>query len=89
MGALPRPADYGGRSLAILFISVPSFWTATIVIVFPAIWWRWSPSMELIPFAEDPLGNLRIFLLPAALLGMALSGTTMTEAEQRYRSKRG
>ena len=24
-------ADYGGRSLAIIFISVPSFWTATIV----------------------------------------------------------
>lgn len=70
-------ADYGGRSLAILFISVPSFWTATIVMVFPAIWWRWSPSMELIPFAEDPLGNLGMFLLPAALLGMVLSGTTM------------
>ena len=70
-------ADYGGRSLAILFISVPSFWTATIVIVFPAIWWRWTPPLELITFAEDPLGNLRMFLLPAALLGTALSGTTM------------
>ena len=69
--------DYGGRSLAIIFISVPSFWTATIVMVYPAIWWGWSPPMELIPFAEDPLGNLRMFLLPAALLGMALSGTTM------------
>ena len=70
-------ADYGGRSLAIIFISVPSFWTATIVIVFPAIWWAWTPPLELIPFAEDPLGNLRMFLLPAALLGTALSGTTM------------
>ena len=70
-------ADYGGRSLAIIFISVPSFWTATIVIVFPAIWWAWTPPLELIPFAEDPLRNLRMFLLPAALLGTALSGTTM------------
>ena len=70
-------ADYGARSLAIIFISVPSFWTATIVIVFPAIWWAWTPPLELIPFAEDPLGNLRMFLLPAALLGTALSGTTM------------
>ena len=69
--------DYGGRSLAIIFISVPSFWTATIVMVYPAIWWGWSPPLELITFAEDPLGNLRMFLLPAALLGMALSGTTM------------
>ena len=70
-------ADYGGRSLAIIFISVPSFWTATIVMVYPAIWWGWSPPLELITFAEDPLGNLRMFLLPAAFLGMALSGTTM------------
>ena len=69
--------DYAGRSLAIIFISVPSFWTATIIMVYPAIWWGWSPPMELITFAEDPLGNLRMFLLPAALLGTALSGTTM------------
>ena len=69
--------DYVGRSLAILFISVPSFWTATIVMVYPAIWWGWSPPMELIPFTKDPLGNLGMFLLPAALLGMVLSGTTM------------
>ncbi len=69
--------DYGGRSLAIIFISVPSFWTATIVMVYPAIWWGWAPPLELITFAEDPLGNLRMFLLPAALLGTALSGTTM------------
>ena len=69
--------DYVGRSLAILFISVPSFWTATIVMVYPAIWWGWSPSMELIPFTKDPLGNLGMFLLPAVLLGMVLSGTTM------------
>lgn len=70
-------ADYAGRSLAILFISIPSFWTATIIMVYPAIWWGWSPPMELIPFAEDPLGNLGMFLLPAALLGTVLSGTTM------------
>ena len=69
--------DYGGRSLAIIFISVPSFWTATIIMVYPAIWWGWSPPLELITFADDPLGNLRMFLLPAAVLGMALSGTTM------------
>ena len=69
--------DYGGRSLAIIFISVPSFWTATLIMVYPAIWWGWSPPMELITFAGDPLGNLRMFLLPSAVLGTALSGTTM------------
>ena len=32
--------------------------------------------MKLIPFTEDPLGNLGMFLLPAASLGAVLSGTT-------------
>ena len=36
-----------------------------------------SPSVRLIRFAEDPLGNLGMFLVPAAILGMVLSGTTM------------
>ena len=69
--------DYAGRGIAVTFISVPTFWTATMVLIFPAIWWGWSPSMVLIRFTEDPLGNLGMFLLPAAILGMVLSGTTM------------
>ena len=70
-------SDYAGRGIAVTFISVPTFWTATMVMLYPAIWWGWSPSMELIPFTEDPLGNLGMFLLPAAILGSVLSGTTM------------
>ena len=69
--------DYAGRGIAVTFISVPTFWTATMVMIYPSIWWGWSPSMELIPFAEDPLGNLGMFVLPAAILGTVLSGTTM------------
>ena len=50
--------DYIGRSCAIIFISVPSFWTATMIMIYPSIWWGWSPPIEVIPFMEDPLGNL-------------------------------
>lgn len=69
--------DYVFRSIAILFISLPSFWVGIMVIVFPSVWWGWSP--ELIPpgFLEDPLGNLRSYLLPAAILGMAINGVNM------------
>ncbi len=30
--------DFIGRSFAILCISVPGFWTGTMVIVFPSLW---------------------------------------------------
>ena len=69
--------DYLGRSLAIIFISVPSFWIGTMIMIYPALWWRWSPPMELIPFTEDPLRNLGMFIIPAGVLGMIMSGQTM------------
>jgi len=69
--------DYMGRSLAIICIAVPSFWIGTMVMVFPPIWWGWSPPVDLIRFVDDPLGNLQMFIIPAVLLGMMLSGITM------------
>jgi peptide/nickel transport system permease protein len=71
------PGDYLGRVFAIACIALPTFWTGTLVVVFPAVWWGWSPSVEYIPFIEDPLGNLQQFIVPAILLGMSMSGTTM------------
>ena len=69
--------DYVARGLAILFISIPSFWMATVVMVYPALWWGWSPPMDYISFTEDPLGNLGLLIIPATILGFVLSGTTM------------
>ena len=69
--------DYIGRSCAIIFFAVPSFWIATMIMVYPAIWWGWSPPVQLIPFTEDPLGNLGMFIIPSIILGMGMAGTTM------------
>ena len=70
-------ADYAGRSAAIIGLSTPNFWLGTLVMIFPAIWWSWAPSMRLIKFADDPLGNLTMFLIPAVILGTALSASIM------------
>jgi len=70
-------SDYIGRSFAIGCISIPNFWVATLVIILPAIWWGYMAPIMLIHFTEDPLGNLRMFILPAITLGMAMSGATM------------
>ena len=69
--------DYITRSFAIMCIAVPGFWVGTMVIVFPAIWWGYMPPIVLIPFAEDPIGNLKMFIIPAIVLGMEMSGITM------------
>ena len=70
-------ADYAGRTIAIIGLATPNFWLALMVIIFPAIWWGWSPPTELIPFSEDPLGNLAVFFIPSLILGTAMSAATM------------
>ena len=69
--------DYFARSFAIMAIAVPNFWVATMVIVFPSIWWGYMPSIRLIHFTIDPIGNLKMFIIPAIVLGMEFSGMTM------------
>ena len=70
-------ADYVGRSAAIIGLATPNVWLATMVMLYPVIWWGWAPSMEMIPFAEDPLGNLGMFIIPSLILGTASAAATM------------
>ncbi|MBA7573566.1 Glutathione transport system permease protein GsiC [subsurface metagenome] len=69
--------DYIGRSFAILCIAVPGFWVATMAIVFPSIWWGYMPPVMYVPFTEDPIGNLKMFIVPAIVLGMGIAGMSM------------
>ena len=70
-------ADYAGRTLAIIGMSTPNFWLGIMVMIYPAIWWGWSPPMEMIPFTEDPLGNLGMFIIPSLILGTGMSAGIM------------
>jgi peptide/nickel transport system permease protein len=69
--------DYLGRSFSILMLAVPSFWMGTMVMVFPSVWWGWSPEVKFVPFRQDPLHNLSQMILPAIILGTSLSAVTM------------
>ena len=70
-------ADYLGRSIAIIGLATPNFWLGIMVMIYPAIWWGWSPPLELVSFTEDPLGNLWGFLIPSLILGTASAAATM------------
>lgn len=69
--------DYISRSIAIIGLSVPAFWIATLVIVLPAIWWGWRPATGYTEFSASPLLHLGQFLLPAVILGLATSAALM------------
>ena len=70
-------ADYLGRSLAVIGLATPNFWLAMMVMLYPSIWWGWSPPMKWIPISKDPLENLGILIIPSLILGTAMAAATM------------
>lgn len=70
-----KAADYGLRFLTIGWLSIPSFWLGTMLIVFPAKWWNYSPPIGYVDLWDDPLKNLEQLYLPAIALGIALSAS--------------
>ncbi len=69
------PIDYLLRFLTIGWLSIPSFWLGTMLIVFPARWWGYSPPVGYVDVWKDPLKNLHQLYLPAIALGLALSAS--------------
>lgn len=72
-----RWPDLALRSVAVTFLSLPTFWLGTLVIVLPSLYLGWSPSIQLVPLAEDPLGHLAQFAIPALILGTHLGAPLM------------
>lgn len=56
---------------AFSMLSLPAFLSAIFLIYLFAVELRWLPATGYVPFSEDPLGNLRSFVLPALTLALA------------------
>ena len=69
--------DYVGRSVAVLGLATPNFWVATIVLIYPAMWWAWAPPTDLVRFLDNPLQNVWLYVIPGAILGTSMSAATM------------
>ncbi len=69
--------DVAARSFSILMLAVPNFWMGTMVMVFPSIWWGWSPEVNYVKFSDAPWQNMKQMIVPAIVLGTALSAITM------------
>lgn len=63
-GALDRAVT----AVAFGQLALPSFMVAILMIYVFAVSLHWLPATGYVPFAEDPIGNLRSFVLPALTL---------------------
>ena len=69
--------DYIGRFIAVLGLSLPDFWLATVAITFLAIWVGWIPPIGFAPIWTDPGRNLSQLLIPATIIGARLAAVSM------------
>ncbi len=69
--------DYALRSLSFAMLSMPIFWTATLLVVFPAVWWGVLPPVFYTAWADSPIDNVKQFILPVILVGFQASAAEM------------
>ena len=70
-------ADFAGRIAGLIGLSIPSFWLATLTLLFTSLVFSWVPPVSWISPVVDPLGNLEQMLLPAAALAVQLMAIEM------------
>lgn len=58
-------SDYASRVGGLVGISIPSFWLATLLLLFTSRVFGWVPPITYVKFFDDPLTNLSQFILPA------------------------
>lgn len=72
------PGDYGVRIFAILALSVPSFWVATLVLLIPSQQWGYAPPLDKqAGIFSDPWDNLRQFGPPSLVLALGPIASVM------------
>ena len=60
-----KMSDYIFRTIAMIGLSVPYFWTSILILVFGSIYLNWSPDPIYHKFQDDPIGNLKQMIVPA------------------------
>jgi len=57
--------DFAARIGGLIGVSIPSFFLATLLLLFTSRVFGWVPPLNYVPIYEDPIANLSQFILPA------------------------
>ena len=66
--------DLASTGVALIGVSMPSFFLGIVLILVFALGLRWVPPSGYTPFVQDPAMNIKQMLMPAVALGAALAG---------------
>ena len=62
--------DFAARIGGLIGVSIPSFWLATLLLLFTSRVFGWVPPLNYVPFYEDPIENLSQFILPSIAISV-------------------
>jgi peptide/nickel transport system permease protein len=65
------------RIASLVWLSVPGFWVATLLVLGASLYVPSWPTLGYIDFATDPIGNLQTMLLPTIALSAYVVGGTL------------
>jgi peptide/nickel transport system permease protein len=69
--------DFAARVGGLIGLSLPSFWIATLALLFTSKVFGWVPKTRYISPLDDPFGNLQQMILPALALAIQLMAIEM------------
>ena len=67
--------DYVIRILSLAGLSLPSFWSATLLLLGGAYFFMWNPQLGSFPLTEEPWQNIQQYFWPAMMLGYISAAT--------------
>ena len=81
LSALKRNTAYdiAGSLVSMVGVAMPSFWLGLLLVMYFAVGKRVLPASGFVPFAEDPVGNIRSIILPCLSVGFGFAATIMRQ----------
>jgi peptide/nickel transport system permease protein len=74
-----RATDSVVTGAAMLLLSIPHFYLATLLVLLFAVTLRWLPASGFVPFTENPAENIKYLILPAVTIGSTIVAVAMRQ----------
>jgi len=65
--------------IAMAGVAVPYFWMGILLVMVFALQLGWLPPSGYVPFADDPIENLKLMILPSVTIGVAFAALIMRQ----------
>ena len=69
--------DHAATAFVTAGIAIPGFWLAIMLVLLFSVQLKWLPSSGYVSFFDDPVGHIRILILPALTLAILVAAPSM------------